>query len=406
MELKEVKNLTKGKEFPEDWQITTIDNCCTLINGRGFKPFEWRKEGLPIIRIQNLNGSNEFNYYDGAYDKKIEVEPGELLFAWSGSRGTSFGPHVWNGEKGVLNYHTWKVVINETAIDKRFFFHALKVLTKEIENNAHGASALVHTQKWVMEKMKFASPSKLDEQNEIANSLSDMDELIIQTERLIDKKKLIKQGLIQELLIPYEKQGKLKEGWKIEKLGEWIEFQVGFPFSANFFNRSGFGTRLIKNRDLKSNDSIFYYNGPYDKLFLVNNGDVLVGMDGEFNTCLWTNGKALLNQRVGRLVQRNKIDIRFLYYYLRKPLEEIQNRTSSTTVKHLSHSDIEDLIIPLPSYDDQFKISKILSDIDNEILQISNKMAKLLFFKQSMMQSLLTGKIRIHNPAYEPSTPI
>ncbi len=124
--------------IPDDWNTPTIGTVCRLINGRGFKPYEWKNEGLPIIRIQNLNGSDHFNYYQGSYDKKIEVEDGQLVFAWSGSRGTSFGPHVWNGSLGLLNYHTWKMVVKENEVEADFFLHALKQLTKFIEEKAHG----------------------------------------------------------------------------------------------------------------------------------------------------------------------------------------------------------------------------------------------------------------------------
>ena len=64
-----------------------------------------------------------------------------------GSRGTSFGPHVWNGGRSLLNYHTWKVVVNESKATQEFLLHALRYLTSYIEGRAHGASALVHTQK-------------------------------------------------------------------------------------------------------------------------------------------------------------------------------------------------------------------------------------------------------------------
>ena len=98
--------------IPEDWEVKPVGAVCKLINGRGFKPHEWKTSGLPIIRIQNLNGSDDFNYFEGPYAKKLEVESGQLLFAWSGSRGTSFGPHTWNGPLGLLNYHTWKVQVD------------------------------------------------------------------------------------------------------------------------------------------------------------------------------------------------------------------------------------------------------------------------------------------------------
>src|SRR4029453_6759328 len=106
------------------------------------RPFEWKQTGLPIIRIQNLNGADDFHFYSGHYDKKLEVNRGQLLFACSGNRGTSFGPYIWKGPFGLLNYHTWKVQIRGSAIRKEFFFHALKQLTRFVGGWAHGVYAL------------------------------------------------------------------------------------------------------------------------------------------------------------------------------------------------------------------------------------------------------------------------
>jgi type I restriction enzyme S subunit len=89
--------------IPEDWEERSLGEVSNYINGRGFKPHEWSNQGYPIIRIQNLNGSTEFNYYNGNFNPKILVDTGDLLFAWSGSRGTSFGPHFWKLRTGVLN---------------------------------------------------------------------------------------------------------------------------------------------------------------------------------------------------------------------------------------------------------------------------------------------------------------
>ena len=191
---------TELGEIPEDWDVSRIDEACRLINGRGFKPHEWRENGLPIIRIQNLNGSSDFNYYQGHYDPKIEVENGQLLFAWSGSRGTSFGPHVWGGELGLLNYHTWKVVTKVGRVDPGFFYLALRELTRSIEDKAHGASALVHTQKWEMEGYEFPHPPSKDEQKAIAVVLADGDQELNFLEQRLEKAKALKQGMMQELL--------------------------------------------------------------------------------------------------------------------------------------------------------------------------------------------------------------
>jgi type I restriction enzyme S subunit len=184
MEMKPNCKQTDVGVIPEDWEVRRISAVCKLINGRGFKPFEWQRTGLPIIRIQNLNGSDDFNFYSGIYDRKLEVQPGQLLFAWSGSRGTSFGPFIWKGPFGLLNYHTWKVQIHELEIGKDFLFHALKQLTGFIEGWAHGASALVHVQKWQMEGFQMALPPTKAEQEAIAEALSDADALIVSLEKL------------------------------------------------------------------------------------------------------------------------------------------------------------------------------------------------------------------------------
>lgn len=211
--------LTDAGLIPVDWRVAKVSTLCRLVNGRGFKPFEWQTRGYPIIRIQNLNGSDEFNHFNGSYDKKIEVQPGQLLFAWSGSRGTSFGPHIWHGPLGLLNYHTWKVVVDEAAVSPRFFFHALKGLTGFIEGQAHGASALVHVQKWQMEGFQLVLPQLAREQEAIADALSDADALIESLETLIAKKRAIKQGAMQDLLSGRKRLPDFSGEWQRRKIG-------------------------------------------------------------------------------------------------------------------------------------------------------------------------------------------
>ena len=233
MDVKPGYKQTEVGVIPEDWESRRIDTVCRLINGRGFKPFEWQNMGLPIIRIQNLNGSDDFNFYTGAYDTKLEVEPGQLLFAWSGSRRTSFGPHIWHGPLGLLNYHTWKVQVHETEIKKEFFLHALRQLTTFIEGKAHGASALVHTQKWEMEGFQFPLPPTKAEQEAIAEALSDADALIESLEQLLTKKRLLKQGAMQELLTGKRRLPGFSGEWETRRLGNIAPLQRGFDLPTS-----------------------------------------------------------------------------------------------------------------------------------------------------------------------------
>ena len=236
----------------------------------------------------------------------------------------------------------------------------------------------------------------LEEQKRIAEALSDVDSMISSLEKLITKKKAVKQGAMQELLTGKKRLPGFDGEWTEVTMDSYVDFQVGFPFSSAYFNNASKGVRLIKNRDLKSEDQIYYTTESYASEYVVENGDILVGMDGDFLPCRWQKGKALLNQRVGRLLPKKNLDGPFAYYALQKPLAELQNGTGATTVKHLSHGDIKKLVVPMsPTIEEQTAIASILSDMDNEIEALEQKLEKTRQIKQGMMQQLLTGKIRL-----------
>lgn len=97
---------------PLGWKLQCFGVLARYLNGYAFKPEDWVETGYPIIRIQNLNGSANFNYYDGPVHPDWLVLPGDLLFAWSGTRDSSFGPTIWRGPQGVLNQHILKLIQN------------------------------------------------------------------------------------------------------------------------------------------------------------------------------------------------------------------------------------------------------------------------------------------------------
>lgn len=238
-------------------------------------------------------------------------------------------------------------------------------------------------------------PPTIEEQQRIANALSDVDTLIANLEKLIAKKKNIKQGAMQQLLTGKKRLPGFGKPWIDKKLGEGLKFQCGAPFQSTYFNREHQGVRLIKNRDLKSDDQIYYYDGEYTYDYIVKNGNLLVGMDGDFMPCLWNKGTALLNQRVGRILT-NCWSLPYLYYILIKPLLEKQDGTGATTVKHLSHRDVENMVVYMTTdIQEQTAIANVLSDMDTEISALETKLAKYRTLKTGMMQQLLTGKIRL-----------
>ena len=133
---------------------------------------------MPIVRIQNLNDpSSPFNYYDKPVDDSVHLFGGELLFAWSGTPGTSFGAHIWYGAEAVLNQHIFKLVFDETSIYKPYFMYALNERVGALIKVAHGSAGLQHVTRGVFESTLIPLPP-YDEQKRIVSKLQESDPLI------------------------------------------------------------------------------------------------------------------------------------------------------------------------------------------------------------------------------------
>ena len=152
------------------------------------------------------------------------------------------------------------------------------------------------------------------------------------------------------------------EGWKRIRLASVLTVQNGYAFDSKAFGSSG--TPLIRIRDLKSGTSTeTNYSGEFDARYLVNAGDLLVGMDGEFACFEWKGAPALLNQRVCRLqCFGDALNPRFLLYGINKHLKGIEDVTGFTTVKHLSSKRILEIEFLVPSKDEQRRIVAILDE--------------------------------------------
>lgn len=188
----------------------------------------------------------------------------------------------------------------------------------------------------------------------------------------------------------------MKEGWTYKRLGDVSKIQNGFAFESKLFNSEGRGLPLIRIRDIKRGFSETYTDEECDDAYIVNNGEYLIGMDGDFNVGYWSGGRALLNQRVCKLVPSDKINPRYVYYYLPKALLEINSKTAYSTVKHLSSKQVAEINIPYPPLSEQ---EKIVSYLDAEFATIDALKANIeqqlqaskdLF--QSALKEFLTPK--------------
>ncbi len=185
--------------------------------------------------------------------------------------------------------------------------------------------------------------------------------------------------------------------WKSVQLGDLLEVQNGYAFNSKQFDTDG-EMPLIRIRDLKNaTDTETRYTGEYDDKYVVEKGDLLIGMDGEFRCYEWQGESALLNQRVCRL-QNFHADLskRFLLYAINDELKKIEDVTGFTTVKHLSSKTIKQIELPLPPLAEQkrivAKLDAAFAEIDRAIEFTRQREMELISLKYSVLSSELKSE--------------
>jgi type I restriction enzyme, S subunit len=178
------------------------------------------------------------------------------------------------------------------------------------------------------------------------------------------------------------------------KIGLNLEILNGFPAKSIFFNNENKGLPLIRIRNILKGHSETYYSGEFDSKYLIKKGDILIGMDGDFNIAKWTGIPSILNQRICKLIDaKDPFNLEYLYYYLEVELKKIQARTPSTTVKHLSIKDLRKVNAYCPPLTEQQKIAAILSTVDEQLSTTDKIIEKSKELKKGLMQKLFSEGI-------------
>lgn len=159
-------------------------------------------------------------------------------------------------------------------------------------------------------------------------------------------------------------------------LPEVCIIQYGFPFDSSKFC-SAEGVPLVRIRDVVRGYSETYTTEIAGENYVVNDGDLLIGMDGEFNIAYWKGGRAYLNQRVCRLIPREDVDRDYIFYYMPQALKAIEDATPFVTVKHLSAKQLSKILIPLPDMSEQQRISAVLRSVDRVIAMRKKELDEL-----------------------------
>jgi type I restriction enzyme S subunit len=377
------------------WKRVRIGDALKLINGRAFKPSEWSQQGRPIVRIQNLNDPEApFNYYDGELPTKFCLKKGDLLFAWSGTPGTSFGAHIWRGDDAWLNQHIFKVIFDDSQFDKRFLRYAINQNLNQYIAAAHGGAGLAHITKGRFEASTIICPL-LDDQKrivaEIEKQFSRLDEAVANFKRVRAHIRRYKAAVIEEaasgttardLPVIELLSDVFKTGISIKKSES--EGVPSLKLSALRDGRIDF--RQSKLLPVRIDEVRHILLRPGD--FLVTRGNGSIKLVGAGALVEVVPGPVIYPDLLIRVrVRADTIEPRWLNLVWRTKYVRMQiERKAKTTagIYKISQRDLGSINLPAPSLEEQKRITaeverrlSVVEDLETQMSQESMRAARL-----------------------------
>ncbi len=397
--------VTEVGVIPEDWEVFKLGDIIDYTKGFAFKSSDYRKSGVRIIRVSDtdydqIKDADEI-YIDKSLShkfKKWKLTEDDIILSTVGSKPPMYDSMVGKAikvslrhEGALLNQNAVKIISkNNKLANQTLIFYNLKTkryltnIEKIFRGNANQASITL------LDLFKFEIPMpKCDkEQKAIAEALCDTDNLISSLEKLIDKKKKIKQGAMQQLLTGKKRLPGFSGEWNEYKITDIAIVGRGRVISHREINNSIEKLYPVYSSQT-SNEGIIGYIDSYDF-----EGDYITWTTDGVNAgkVFYRSGKFNCTNVCGTI----KL-IQFNHEFVSMALDNVTDKYVSKNLANpkLMNDVMKNIEIALPSIEEQKAIAQILSDMNAEIEALEEKLEKYKTIKQGMMQELLTGRIRL-----------
>ena len=418
-----VRKNTPWDMIPKDWDVVVLGEYSEISRGGSPRPIQDyltpNCHGINWIKIGDVSKNSKYIFSTAekiipeGVSKSRCVFRGDLIL----SNSMSFGrPYILKIDGCI--HDGWLVIQNyQSAFDKEYLYYCLgsKFTIQQYISMAAGSS-VQNLNKDKVSAVIIAKPP-IQEQTAIAEALSDVDSLISSLQKLIEKKKAIKQGTMQELLTGKKRLPGFSMEWSQATFGDLFDFLPTNAFTRDQMTDTGtiqnvhYGDILTKYGaclDMANTDVPYLLETvsvrKYSESSYVREGDVIIADTAEDSTvgkCVElvnVHGKVLSGQHT--MLCRPKVTFapKFLGYYMNAECFHNQMLPFITGIKvsSISKANISTLVLKYPTLvEEQQAIAQVFSDMDNEIAQLEKKLAKYQQIKQGMMQELLTGRIRL-----------
>jgi type I restriction enzyme S subunit len=396
--------------IPEDWEIAPLGKHATFRTGpfgSALHKSDYTNDGIPVVNPMHIvdgkikpTRTMTITEHAAKNLSEFRMKPGEIVIGRRGDMGRC--AVVQEHQVGWL-CGTGSMIIRPLNTDAEFLQRLLSSprAISAIEDSSVGTT-MVNLNQGTLAGLKVQFPP-LHEQRAIAAALGEVDALLGGLERLIAKKRDLKQAAMQQLLTGQTRLPGFSGEWEVKRLGEMAQLKNGYAFQSSTYTdlgrykvvtianvQDGFMTVAACNKiaqlplDIQSHQRLW-------------RNDILISMTGNVGrVCRVSDDDCLLNQRVGKLIPIG-VDGGFLFAALCQPkfLVAMGLKAIGGAQGNLSKTDITEYEVYLPSIPEQTAIATILSDMDAELAALVARRDKTRALKQAMMQELLTGRIRL-----------
>jgi type I restriction enzyme S subunit len=416
MEVKAGYRQTEVGVIPEDWDAKTIGNDIDLLTGFPFPSMGYTKSGVRLLRGSNVKrGQTDWTDDITQYWPKIsndlirfQLREADLVIAMDGSLvGRSYAQLRSDDLPALLLQRVARIrstkkldVSYLTAFigSDRWIKYADSVKT---------VTAIPHISPADIRNFKIPVPPTIEEQRAIATALSDVDALITSLDKLIAKKRDIKQAAMQELLTGKRRLPGFSGEWPTTCLGELGNFSKGNGIKKDDVLTDGlpcirYGEIYTQHNDYIRKFYSFISEDIAKGSQQIKKGDLLFAGSGETTEDI---GKCVAyvddNEAYAGgdiiILSPKKDNSMYLGYLINHPSVASQKAKmgQGEMVVHISGKNLAKLIVNLPSVEEQTAIATVLSDMDADLAALEQKRDKTKAIKQGMMQELLTGRIRL-----------
>lgn len=408
------------------WEFVKLGQVCKLQNGYAFESSSFKDEGIPIIRISNIeNGEININdkivfTNDVSISKEFSVKKGDLLIAMSGATTGKSGKYK-SDKIAYLNQRVGKFVLRGNSLQKDYLNYIIQspiYLSPLFKNLSVGAQPNIGSKQ--IEEVIIPLPP-LSEQQKIAKILSIVDAKIEVIDQQITETQSLKKGLMQRLLtkgigdteFKDSPLGKIPKSWEVVNVDDFILDKKGAmkigPFGSALKKDSMvangikvYGQENIFVRDMSFGDR-YITQEHYESLKSCElfPGDFIISMMGTIGKCMVVPTgieKGIMDSHLLRLqLNLERINADFLKHLFRSPfiLNQVNNLSVGGIMAGLSSKIVKDIKFILPTINEQKQFSELFNYFDDKLEVLSEKKTHYQELKKGLMQQLLTGKIRV-----------